>query len=124
MTMLQTLEETLGGDPKRAASAAKPRMSVMPAQALLRVAEALQTGAEKYGRLDWRNHDTRASTYYDACFRHLFAWWDGEDTDPESGLSHVAHAAASLLILMDLVQAGRGDDRVKNDPPAQSVEGP
>jgi hypothetical protein len=33
--------------------------------------------------------------------RHLNAWRDGEDLDPESGISHLAHIACSCNILLD-----------------------
>jgi hypothetical protein len=29
------------------------------------------------------------------------AWWDGQDLDPMTGLSHLAHVAANMCILLD-----------------------
>mgnify|MGYP001558282212 CR=1 FL=1 len=51
---------------------------------------------------------------YDALQRHLTAWWEGEDLDPESGLSHLAHCGCCLLFLLafQLRRTGR-DDRSK-----------
>ncbi len=53
---------------------------------------------------------------------HMLDWLHGEELDPESGLSHLDHAAASLGMLMDTVarvQAGHlqpdRDDRFKED---------
>lgn len=37
--------------------------------------------------------------------RHLFAYNDGKDTDPESGLSHLDHACASLAMLVASIRA-------------------
>lgn len=46
--------------------------------------------------------------------RHLNAWRDGEDRDPESGFSHIAHIATSCNILMDAAHCGTlQDDRNK-----------
>lgn len=55
----------------------------------------------------------RASIYYDACRRHLGAWFEGEERDPDSGLPHLAHALACLAILVDARAAGKlVDDRM------------
>ena len=40
--------------------------------------------------------------------RHIFAWWGGEDKDPETGFSHLAHAACCLLFLMEFQRNGWG----------------
>jgi hypothetical protein len=31
----------------------------------------------------------------------MLAWNDGESVDPETGISHLAHAACNLLFLLD-----------------------
>jgi hypothetical protein len=55
-------------------------------------------GAGKYGRFNFKKgiEHTRLA---DACLRHLTAYLDGEDLDPESGVSHLGHALASLAML-------------------------
>jgi hypothetical protein len=58
-------------------------------------------GADKYGAWNWRETGVCASTYVNAILRHLNAWRDGEDLDPESGISHLAHIACSCNILLD-----------------------
>jgi len=55
----------------------------------------------KYGRHNYRVAGVRASVYHDAVWRHLAAWWEGQDVDPDSGLSHVTKAIASLVVLRD-----------------------
>lgn len=40
------------------------------------------------------------SVPYASCMRHLQSWFAGENTDPESGLPHLAHAACNLLFLL------------------------
>jgi len=63
---------------------------------------ALLEGARKYGRHNWRKVGVRASVYHDAVVaRHMAAWWEGEDTDLDSGLSHLTKAMAGLHVLRD-----------------------
>ena len=38
--------------------------------------------------------------YYDAAMRHLYAWFNGEPKDIETGESHLAHAICCLLFLL------------------------
>lgn len=97
-------------DPKRASGDRKPGVFAVPPVALVLLGEVLRHGARKYGPLNWRESDARPPTYYDACLRHLLAWRDGELIDPESGLPHLAHAMASLAIMIDLhsIRGGHG----------------
>ena len=70
---------------------------------------------EQYGAFNWRRTGVCASTYIHAILRHLNAWRDGEDLDPESGISHLAHVACSANILMDAGYCGKlQDDRNKS----------
>lgn len=74
---------------------------------------ALLDGALKYGRSNFRFVGVRASIYYDALVRHLNAWFEGEDDDPDSGLPHLAHVLACAAILVEAKAAGKlTDDRV------------
>ena len=69
-------------------------------------------GAAKYGRHNYRAVGVRASVYYDATIRHLFSWWEGEDIDPDSGMSHITKAITSLVVLRDaMIQNMMTDDR-------------
>lgn len=102
-------------NPKDAAGIKKAPASVVPAQVELEVGLALLEGARKYGRHNYRVSGVRASVYYDAARRHLAQWWEGEDIDPDSELSHVTKAIASLVVLRDSMMTGNwNDDR----PPA------
>lgn len=66
------------------------------------------------GDFNWRRTGVCATTYVSAIMRHLNAWRDGEDLDPESGISHIAHIATSCNILMDAEACGTlQDDRNK-----------
>ncbi|MBT8169865.1 dATP/dGTP diphosphohydrolase domain-containing protein [Falsiruegeria litorea] len=102
-------------DPKQAVGMAKVPFQALPFAVLAELAVAHGEGALKYGRHNWRSGEVVASTYYAAALRHLFAWIEGEDIDPDSGLSHLTKAMASLGVLRDAQIQGRAiDDR----PPA------
>jgi len=60
-----------------------------------------QSGAIKYGICNWREDNILASTYKGAMLRHLRAWIEGEDIDPESGESHLYHIRACCAIVLD-----------------------
>lgn len=69
-------------------------------------------GAAKYGRANARVIGIRTSVYFDAAMRHLMAFWEGEDVDEESGLSHVTKAMTSLMVLRDgMIRGNVFDDR-------------
>jgi hypothetical protein len=63
------------------------------------VAAALTFGANTYGANTWQNIENAPERYYAALRRHISAWRKGEKIDPESGLSHLAHAASNLMFL-------------------------
>lgn len=65
------------------------------------VARAFEHGAAKYGLDNWRGIEwtPKASLEYrSAMLRHLYADAIGEQFDPDSGVSHRAHACASAMI--------------------------
>lgn len=88
-------------DPKGAVGATKTPLGLIPPFAMAQTAWAHKLGAEKYGPFNWRDTGVCASTYVNAMLRHLNAWRDGEDLDPESGISHLAHIACNCNILLD-----------------------
>jgi len=93
--------------------AAKTRLDLLPVGALRQIAEVLGYGAAKYSANNWAR-GTEWSRYYAALQRHLFAWWEGEDVDPETGASHLAHAGCCLLFLLEYERHGWGaDDRFR-----------
>lgn len=84
----------------------KPRYDLLPAEALEEVVKVLTMGAEKYGDRNWEN-----GLDYGRCFaaaqRHMWAWWNRQDLDPESGLTHLAHACVNLMFLMAFEKRGK-----------------
>jgi hypothetical protein len=91
----------------------KPRVSLIPTVALLEVAKVLTFGANKYTSDNFRN-GFAWRRLIDANLRHLLAFSDGEDTDSETGLSHLAHAGTCTLMLLEHQVRNIGtDDRHK-----------
>ena len=100
-------------NPKDAIGGNKPSYSAVPVPVLYELGAALSEGARKYGGYNWRVAGVRASVYINATRRHLDSWWEGEDIDPDSGLSHITKAIASLTVLRDAMIQGMlaNDDR-------------
>lgn len=104
--------KTQYNDPKGQAGSLKAPLGLVPPHAMEQTAWVHKLGADKYGPWNWRETGVCASTYVNAILRHLNAWRDGEDLDPESGISHLAHVACSANILMDAGYCGKlQDDR-------------
>lgn len=99
---------------------AKARPELLPVDALMAVAEVLTYGAKKYstdtesGDDNWRKPGFTWRRLLGSSLRHLLAFMRGEDKDPESGLSHLAHLACNALFLLEHQLKGLGkDDRFK-----------
>ena len=69
----------------------KSGVDQIPVETLLEWGQVFTMGAKKYGRDNWKS-GTDWHEFYGSALRHMFAFWKGEDNDPESGLSHLAHA--------------------------------
>jgi Domain of unknown function (DUF5664) len=105
-------------NPKDMVGVRKAPMSTISGAVLAEVGLAMLEGAAKYGRHNYRAVGVSAAVYYDATMRHLIGWWEGEDIDPDSGLSHVTKAIASLVVLRDpMIQAKFTDDRPPRSTP-------
>ncbi len=79
----------------------KPRMDLLPMDALMEVAKVLTFGAVKYGDRNWElglDHNRMRA----AKMRHDAADAMGEEIDPESGLLHKAHEACDILMELAL----------------------
>lgn len=92
----------------------KPSMALLSPAALIEVAKVLDFGAKKYDAWNWKG-GFKWGRLASAVLRHIFAWLSGEDKDPETGLSHLAHAMCGLMFLVDFEVNKIGeDDRYKN----------
>lgn len=99
-------------NPKDALGVKKPPSSTASQAVAAEVGVAMLEGALKFGRHNYRATHVLASVYYDALRRHIDAWWEGQDLDPDSGLSHVTKAIATLMVLRDAQICGSYiDDR-------------
>jgi hypothetical protein len=78
----------------------KPNPLLMPYEALAAYSKVSDYGCKKYGNRDsWKHSATGVETYANAAARHLFKA-QLEDLDPESGISHYAHALWSLAAVL------------------------
>jgi len=99
-------------NPKDYIGSTKLPLHLWPLTATAYGSLALLDGECKYGRSNFRAVGVRASVYYDAALRHLGAWFEGEDCDPDSGVHHLGHGLACLAILVEGITAGNlVDDR-------------
>lgn len=106
------MAETKQSNPKDSLGIRKVPLHAVPTKPLFELGLAMMEGGRKYGSHNYRSIGVRMSTYYDAAQRHLTAWWEGEDIDPDSGIHHIIKAMASLLVVRDSMHMGNCmDDR-------------
>jgi len=87
----------------------KPAIHLIPPVAIEGEAMAMGFGEKKYGSYNWLG-GMAWSRLVAAAMRHLLAWHGGESSDPETGLSHLAHCRCCLGMLMGYESYGLGDD--------------
>lgn len=91
----------------------KIRLELLSVPALNAIAEVMTFGAKKYADHNWRK-GFDWSRLYGAALRHLTAHMSGEDKDPESGLSHLAHLGCCVMFLLEHESRNLGtDDRFR-----------
>ena len=79
----------------------KTNWSLMPFEALEEINKVLEFGANKYSANNWQEGTGfKYSRVLNSLLRHTFAFMRGEDKDPESGLSHMAHAGCNVLFIL------------------------
>lgn len=79
----------------------KLEYGLLPPFALEETVKVLTFGAQKYERDNWKKVPDSKRRYFDALQRHVWAWKQGEQIDPESGLHHLAHAMCCLMFLYE-----------------------
>lgn len=105
-------ENKKDSNPKDALGVKKVPLHAVPVKPLFEVGLAMMEGGRKYGTHNYREIGVRMSTYYNAVMRHMMAWWEGEDTDADSGVPHLVKAMASLFVVRDGIIMGNCiDDR-------------
>lgn len=106
-------------NPKDGIGMRKAGISNLSFPVLFEVSIALGEGAYKYRRHNYRIFGVRASVYVDATIRHLADFWEGEDIDKVSQLSHITKGIASLMVLRDAMI----HDNWKDDRPPMAPKG-
>ncbi len=94
----------------------KPDMSLLSTPWLFAVGRVLTFGKRKYAAHNWRN-GIAISRLIAAALRHILAFMGGEDKDPETGESHLAHASCCLMFAYETLELrSQFDDRWKPEP--------
>lgn len=100
---------------------AKTPLALLPPECLEEIAKVLAFGSRKYSDWNWAG-GFKWSRLYSSTLRHLFAHMKGEQIDPETKLSHLAHAGANVLFLIyhELHRVGEDDRHLR--PKSQKGE--
>lgn len=112
-------------NPKDAVGIRKAPLSVVPMNVIVEIGVGMLEGASKYGRHNYRAMGIRESVYFDGTMRHLIAYWEGEDIDPDTveldkdgnpvpgtGVHHLTKALTSMTVWRDAqMQNMATDDR-------------
>lgn len=119
----KTAESWKETNPKDMVGVRKAGLSYVPMNVVAEMGLGMLDGGCKYGRHNYRAAGVRASVYFDAAMRHLIAWWEGEDLDPDTaeldaagqsvpgtGVHHVAKALTCLAVLRDAQLQGMCED--------------
>ena len=97
-------------EPGAKLDAGKTRAALMTSGfslALTEVAKVTTFGAAKYTPNGWLSVPYGQQRYADAHMRHILKSTH-EDKDPDSGISHLAHAAWNILAILELELRRRG----------------
>lgn len=97
----------------------KERMELIPPEAMIALGEIMTFGAAKYGDRNWER-GMAWGRLFGAAMRHLWAWWRRDETDPETGRSHLWHAFCCIAFLVALEERKHGtDDRPRGKAVAE-----
>jgi len=84
---------------------------LLPPDAIDEILKVLEFGAGKYGERNWEK-GMAWSRPFSALMRHMWAWWRGEQVDPETGITHLAHAGCCIIFMLSYERRAIGcDDR-------------
>lgn len=115
-----TSSESKESNPKQAFGDAKSPLSCVPFPVLFEVGLGMLEGHLKgYRSHNYRVAGVRTSTYFNAVMRHLAAWWEGQDIDPDSNLPHIVKAICCLVVFRDAQMLGK----VTDDRPPRHMDG-
>ena len=92
----------------------KPKWSLVDFTSIIPMVRVLEFGSKKYDEFNW----TKGLYTREICeslLRHVFAYLDGEDIDPESGESHIGHMMCNVMFLEYMMRNKKEDfdNRIK-----------
>lgn len=76
----------------------KPQWSMVDFKSLDDMVRVLEFGAKKYSRDNWKK-GLKTTEIVDSMLRHIYAYLNGEDVDPESGINHTGHIMCNAMFL-------------------------
>ena len=104
-----TWPETTADSPAVKHDTGKDPWHLMPWDAARAIVVILAFGANKYADRNWEK-GMPWSRCYSALMRHMTAWWQGQNTDEETGYSHLWHAGCCIVFLIAYEIRGKGED--------------
>lgn len=92
----------------------KPSWSLVDFKSLEPMVKVLEYGAIKYTPDNWKKGLPTLETC-ESLLRHTFAFMNGEDADPESGLDHLGHMMCNVMFLVYMMKnKPEFDNRLKD----------
>ena len=93
----------------------KSRYDLISPHAFEQLTQTLTYGAQKYSSRNWEK-GIPWSRVFAAMMRHAWAFWGGQDLDPESGMRHIDHVQACAHFLSHYSQYNQNcDDRPRRN---------
>jgi hypothetical protein len=81
----------------------KVRLELLPAPEMIELGWVYTSGAAQYGDRNYlEGVGLNPDRLFGAVQRHLLAWKSGQQFDPDTGHSHLMHAAAGLFMIREL----------------------
>lgn len=84
----------------------KDRLDLLPYAGLASAAKAFEYGLNQYGHNNYQNAKS-FRPFLAAAIRHTMKKLDGEDLDKDSGLDHISHSLACLLMAEQIKSQGK-----------------
>ena len=93
----------------------KLKWSLVDWQSLEPLVKVLEMGAEKYSPNNWKK-GMPVTQVSESLLRHMFAFLNGEDIDPESKIEHLGHVMCNAMFLTYILrEKSQFDDRQDKD---------
>lgn len=121
--MVESKTKNIVANPKDVIGSDKLPLHLVPATTMAYIAVGHLEGDLKYGKVNWREAGIRTTIYIDACLRHIEKFKEGEWSDPETKVPHLANALCCLSIIVDAYHAGKLiDDRPKSTDASKVID--